>query len=239
MNTRQFVLVSKDPRVTDSDLATIARALRYQLARHVAPAWERSPWLVCHQNPALTIADDAIIFSLVNNDTATPDALGWHTEDETGKVFGEILISPVLDNGGTIIEGSNSVSSVVSHETIETFLDAAVSTWDQAADGNLYAHEGCDAVEGDSYVAQGVAVSNFLLPPFFDSQAPKGSKFDFLGNLTAPFTMSPGGYQAVMSGGTVTQVFDAHMPLWKRKAKAQSFRQQRRAARVARATVAP
>jgi hypothetical protein len=53
----------------------------------------------------------------------------------------------------------------------------------------------CDPVEGDSYSgAGGVALSNFVTPWWFSEQPPAGAKFDFMSKLSAPFTMSPGGY---------------------------------------------
>lgn len=226
---KTIVLVSKTPRVTLANLEQIARAVSIQIRAQVAPAWGRIPWEVI---AAPSPAKGAVVISVVDDDTSTPDALGWHTEDADGTVFGEILVSPVLDNGGTMTSGPDSVSGVISHECIETFLDAAVSTWDQAADGNLYAHEGCDAVEGDAYGVGGVSVSNFVLPAFFDSQRAKGP-YDHLGLLTAPFTMTPGGYQAIMVGGAVSQIFGEKMPAWKRVMKARSPRQSARHARAA------
>jgi hypothetical protein len=215
-----IALVSETPRVPFEALTKIASAVSSQLAFDVGPAWGRLPWCVGAAADRASAGGD-IVLVLVEADPSVPNALGRHTEGPDGTVYGEIVVSPVLDNGGTLTDGPNSVSSVVSHEVIETFLDAAVSTWDQAADGKLYAHEGCDAVEGDAYQVQGVSVSNFVCPAFFDSSAKTGSRFDFLGKLVEPFTMTPGGYQVVMSGDlTVTQTFGDKMPAWKRVAKA-------------------
>ena len=40
-----------------------------------------------------------------------------------------------------------------------------------------------------------VALSNFVLPAFFDPQAAPGTRLDYLGVLKRPFTKTPGGYQ--------------------------------------------
>jgi len=104
------------------------------------------------------------------------------------------------------------VSAVASHEAIEIFGDAEVSTWNSTPGGDLTAHELCDAVENDTYTipmnGTNVAVSNFLLPAWFDAN-PQIPKFDYMGNLHAPFEMSPGGYMIMMKGGRVTQVYGA------------------------------
>jgi hypothetical protein len=231
--TQTLCFVSESPRLSLATLQEIASAVQLQIANHVAPAWGRAPWRVTYAASRGAAPKGAIVVVAVPADPSTPDALGWHTEDADGRVFGEIAVDAVLDNGGTLTEGANSVSCVFSHEAIETFLDAAVSTWDQSAEGALYAHEGCDAVEGDSYLAGQIAVSNFVLPPFFDAQAPKGTRFDFLGKLSAPFTMAPGGYQVMLTAQldaqgqpvlTATQIFGASMPQWKRSAKLLSRR---------------
>jgi intein-like protein with splicing domain len=57
--------------------------------------------------------------------------------------------------------------------------------------GDVFAHN-CDAVESDpGLVIDGVTLSNFVLPSWYNGT---GSKFDALGTLKAPLTVSPGGY---------------------------------------------
>lgn len=78
-----------------------------------------------------------------------------------------------------------------------------------AIGAGVYVHN-CDAVESDSYLVDGVAVSNFVLQAFFDAHAETGSKFDFLGKLRAPFSMSRGGYQITRTEpGKTSQIFAA------------------------------
>ena len=60
--------------------------------------------------------------------------------------------------------------------------------------GILYAIEICDPVEADSYTIYGQEVSNFVTPWWFGNPLPAGAKYDFLGKLLAPFSMTAGGY---------------------------------------------
>jgi hypothetical protein len=57
----------------------------------------------------------------------------------------------------------------------------------------------CDAVQAESYVIDGVAVSNFLLPLYFTGGDERGGRNDFLGKpykgqTLRSFGINPGGY---------------------------------------------
>lgn len=70
----------------------------------------------------------------------------------------------------------------------------------------------CDAVQDGVYQINGVDVSNFLFPAWFDSQNISGP-FDQLDVLMKPFTRTPGGYQIVRIDGKETQL--GSKPPWK------------------------
>ena len=74
-------------------------------------------------------------------------------------------------------------------------IDPVANLWAQAADGTEYAYEVGDAVEEDTFAVDGIRMSNFLHPSWFEPfQHPPGTKFDHLGVLKAPFTIAKGGY---------------------------------------------
>src|SRR5262249_19238136 len=53
----------------------------------------------------------------------------------------------------------------------------------------------CDPVEGDEYDLGGVPVANFVLPTWFrPGPLPDDALVDYLGRLSDPFTLSPGGH---------------------------------------------
>jgi hypothetical protein len=64
-----------------------------------------------------------------------------------------------------------------------------------------------------------VLMSNFLTPAWFEPfQHPPGTKFDYLGKLSRPFTLRPGGYTVQKTrNGQVKEVFGS-------TAKARRFR---------------
>jgi len=123
-----------------------------------------------------------------------------------------------------------SVSSVLSHEILEMVGDPYANFWCDGPvtpQGNHYALELCDPVQQDSYAINistdatkpsWVSVSNFILPTWFDpaGKNPDDFPFDYLHKLTAPFSMSKGGYLIVLQAGQSSQIFGEHMPQWRK-----------------------
>lgn len=175
-----------------------------------------------------SIVDDAkkagfAIVLLDNPDVA--NALGYHDVGPDGKPYARIFLDPIFSNGGTWTSGSLSVSAVISHEVCELIGDPGANRWANAADGTLYALELCDAVESFSYNAKnGVALSDFLCPAFFNPFAPAGSMFDEMRKLTAPFQTGAGGYQIRMVGGKIDQVFGEDYPAYRAATKVEGSR---------------
>jgi hypothetical protein len=55
-----------------------------------------------------------------------------------------------------------------------------------------------DPVEEDTFPVDGILMSNFVHPSWFEPfKHPSGTKFDHLGLLTKPFSMTKGGYMII------------------------------------------
>lgn len=213
MGMPTIAVVNRSNRVSDADGLLMTQACQLQLTKHAAPLLGRRTWSVKFYGKTATPPKSA--FPIIIFDT--PDqagALGYHTTDDSGNPWGRVFASPVLDNGGTVLRGSLSVSAVLSHEVLETFVDFNVNLWADRFDGTEVAVEVCDPVEADAYdVLVGtaqvpVAVSNFVLDEWFDAFQTTG-KFDYLGNVKAPLQMSAGGYIIVrdLSNGHISAVW--------------------------------
>jgi hypothetical protein len=193
-------------------MRAIFGALSVQLSRDIAPI-HGGGLAIELPAPGRKPQGNAIMTGL--DAPTVPGAAGFHDETVKGQKRGFVFTNPTLDNGGTILRGSNSVSVTYSHEMVEMIGDGPCNRWADGpanADGVAldYAIELADPVEGDSYDIDGVAVSNFVYPAWFDEHAPPGSRFDHLGKLTAPFTMTPGGYMITRTEtGEESQVFAA------------------------------
>jgi len=227
-----IAIVNKSTRVTHDQAVAMTAACNAQLAQHVAPLWRAWPATVSFFASETAVPASASPIYLFDTPDQ-PDALGWHSEDSHGRVFGKVFVNPVLDNGGAVLRTANSVSGVLSHEVIEAWGDPQVNRWAEAPDGNLYAIELCDPVEMDSYdmLISGahVAVSNFITPSWLDDSPPAHSQFDYMRKLTAPFTMTSGGYVVYRGAGAEQQTFGrvvaqfgADYPEWRKPGKQHS-----------------
>jgi hypothetical protein len=86
-------------------------------------------------------------------------------------------------------------SVAASHELFEMVLDPMANLWADQNRNTQFAYEVCDAVEEESFKVGGFEMSNFVYPSWFEPfKHPPGTRFDHLGSLTAPFTMTEGGY---------------------------------------------
>lgn len=204
--------------VGDADVMAMSRACATQIAYHAAPWWGRSPIPVIFIAKNSPVPPGAWLIGVMDDADQAGD-LGWHTEEQGDVIYGRVFARPVLDHGGTALTGSLSVSSVLSHECLETFVDPHVNMWAQAGDGTMWACEVGDPVESDSYPISNVMVSNFVTPHWFDQQNTK-ERMDWLGRTTGPFKMSKGGYAVTMKPGSQPQqVFGEEYPEWKKETK--------------------
>jgi len=234
----QIAIINQSTKVSDADIATMTEACSFQLTNHVAPPWGMTPVPVVFYQKGAILPGDARPIAIIDQPD-TDGALGYHTEDG-GKIWGRVFVNPVLTASGVVLcDPANiqntSVASVLSHEVIEMFIDPFINSWcdgPQLPQGQCYALEACDPVEADSYVVQvqtkagpvNVAVSNFILPAWFDVQSQQKNGYDYLNKLTAPFTMTQGGYLELRSApGAEQQIFGEKYPDWRKDTKAHSL----------------
>jgi hypothetical protein len=123
-------------------------------------------------------------------------ALGYHDVDDNGKPYIKIGVDVTLDAG-------LSVSSVISHECCELLADQFCQMWAYSG-RSLVALEVCDPVQDQSYRIDGMEVSNYVLPSWF--QADSEGPWDALGELDGPFSYSAGGYLITMTAGRIQYV---------------------------------
>jgi hypothetical protein len=127
-----------------------------------------------------------------------PGEGGYHL-DKHNQPFSKVIATP--DDDSWTIDAS--------HETIEMLVDPSgnrlqSSTAIEIVDGHIqdgngqfnYLVEACDPCEanGYGYGIQGIVVSDFLTPHFYDPIVTPGTRYSFTGALTAPRQILPGGY---------------------------------------------
>ena len=107
----------------------------------------------------------------------TPDDPSW-TIDASHEIL-EMLVDPY----GNRMQSSKAIA--IDGKNIE----------DATGEFN-YLVEACDPCEANnfSYAIQGIAVSDFITPHFYDPLATPGTRYSFSGAINAPRQILPGGY---------------------------------------------
>jgi hypothetical protein len=207
--------------VNASEASTMTRAVAKQVKLDAAPLWDRSPAAVVFYADAKEVPPESHGITIVDTIKDVPEGvLGFHTEDDGGRLWGTVAAKPSLDAGAKVLTGDWSVASVLSHEVLEMFVDPNCNLWANDEKGRAYSFEVCDPVEAPTYEVDGVSVSNFVTPAWFDPLADSpGTQYDKLRQLDKPFSLLPGGYLVYESAGKAHQVNGDQMPEWRLSAK--------------------
>lgn len=216
-----IAVLNQSTLVSDADAATMTHAAATQVRLDAAPLWHRAPAEVVVFTAPAAIPAMAHGIAIVDTIDDQPQGVqGFHTEDQGGKLWGVVAAKPALDNGGQVTTGDWSVSSLLSHEVLEMFIDPNCNLWARDGERSAYCLEVCDPVEAPTYTISGVSVCNFVTPSWFDPLAPTTAQFDKLGQLKAPFSILRGGYVVYESTGQEQQQFGDEFPGWRKEMKA-------------------
>lgn len=183
---RTIYIVDKSNYVTTDELKQAVKAIEKQLDDDYYPYWSRDITLRPIQEPSANSETICLV-----DDVTHADTLGYHTLDpNTFTPCGIVCIALALKYGVPW-------QSVLSHEVLEQAEDWDCEDIREVVWNGRPAwvrKEIADPVERDTYLIDGVPVSNFVTPYWFSQSPPGGARFDFLGRLTAPLTLGPGGY---------------------------------------------
>lgn len=218
-NIVQINVVNCSSKVSDTEGMLMCRAIEEQVNKHVVPAWGISDVKVNYLKSDSGLSGGYIVY-IVDED-GDGGSLGYHYEN-SNTFYGIITTGIIFNMGGAVLKngGGLTVSNVLSHEILEMLLDSSANYWAEgprvvltnqdevSVDADLYALEICDPVQEDSYDivvnSVSVSVSNFVYPSWFNmldqGEDAASKKYDYLGRLTAPYTMSVGGYMIMRSG---------------------------------------
>ncbi len=131
-----------------------------------------------------------------------PGAMAYHDLTPDGLPQAKVFVKTTLDNGDLV-----SVSA--SHQLVEMLVDPAVNRTVTGPDPkSLYAYESVDPVEELSFDVNGVPMSDFVYPAYFENFHKAGSaQFDHLDKVKKPFEVLSGGYQTIFKNRKWSQVF--------------------------------
>jgi len=193
-----IAILNRTTILDDVHVAPVVRALQVQVTRDFAPIWGRDADLVLVPRGAVPPVG---AWQLVLADTSDEaGALGYHDFTREGMPLGKVGVKTSMADGGRW-------EVTASHEVLEILADPdiirCVFIQRSARSGLIVAQEICDAVEADplGYDINGVPVSDFVTPEWFESGRPPGVPFSFRKNVAAPLTLARGGYISVFRVG--------------------------------------
>jgi hypothetical protein len=214
-----IILISnKSKVVSPSDLTMSMRALQRQVDEHFFPLWGWRADLRlddgANQKPSMKL----IIYDRASD---VSDGLGYHIKG--GLPIARTYAKDDKDDSG-------EYTSTLSHELLEMIADPGVNLYargpvklkDQPRMQMAWvSYEVCDPVEGNLYDIDGVRVSNFVTPEFFEAEHKKGSvKFDFMGAVDRPFKVRYGWIHGSTRGQQMAHSVGTHRKTKKNPAPA-------------------
>lgn len=193
------------------DLDKLIAAMQMYVDKYVAPVWGTPAKLV--KTNGFVKDQWAVVFL---DDADQPGALAYHDLTPSGLPLSKVFVKTTLKNGELV-----SVSA--SHELVEMLVDPAINLMTTGPDPKLiYAYESADPVEALSFKVNGIPMSNFVYPSYFETfHKPKSVQFDHMKAVTKPFQVLKDGYQIIFKNGKWSQVYGS-------KAKQQHFRKEDR-----------
>lgn len=207
---RTITIVNQSTVVNAAEFAAAVAACQRQVNEHFGPAWGGLSAQLVAQTAASPQAPHNVAGECIYvlDDSDQQGALGYHELTASDVPIGYCFAKTSQDAG-------DSWQTTLSHELLEQmadpFIDTCVEVELPHASGQrgivglfghrhgqigLVSYEVCDPVENDTYPIDGVPMSNFVLPAWFQSAGTPGvvGPFDYLKKLTAPLTLTPGGY---------------------------------------------
>jgi hypothetical protein len=186
MLVTELALVADTAHISHSQVTRVAAALQKQAIRDFAPIWSINATV-----DAFATLDDVPIGYwpiIVTDDIGQPGAAGVHL-DENGQPY-------------SLVEYSESWSLTASHEALEMLADPfgnrlIAGDSPEPGQGRVeFLVEVADPVEDAqfAYTVNGVLVSDFITPHYYDPVAAAGVRYSFGGHLDGPRTLARGGY---------------------------------------------
>ena len=179
-----IALVSWTRRTNPSDLSHVAAALQKQAIRDLAPIWNVAATVDVF--PTLRSVPAGYWPVVIVDDVK--GAAGYH-QDSHGQPY-------------ALVEYSASWSLTASHEVLEMLCDpwgrrVVAGRSPKPDQGQVeFLVEACDPCEASTYAytINGVLVSDFITPYYYDPRRTVGARYSFTGAVRAPRQILRGGY---------------------------------------------
>jgi hypothetical protein len=191
----RVAVMNRSTSLTDEEVRTVVAALQTQVHRDFAPAWgvdAELSFVAKGSEP-----EHGSWWLVIEDESEYPHVVAYHTLTAEG--LPQVKIS-VVNAKQTGWDWTMAASHDLMEMLANPMLNLTVFVSENGTTGRLYIREICDPVSAPeySYKIDGVAVSNFVFPSWFESFRKKGSsQFDYGNHVTAPFELANGAYMTV------------------------------------------
>ena len=188
---------SKATAALGVDLDALIAAMQVFVDKHVAPVWGTQAKLV--KSKGFVRGQWAMVFL---DDADHAHSLAYHDVTPDGLPQAKVFVK-------TTLRDKKLVSVSASHELVEMLVDPAINMVTMRPHSKLvYGYESADPVEELTFRVNGIPMTNFVYPTYFESFHKPGSvRFDHLGKINKPFEVHPGGYLGVYKNGKWVALF--------------------------------
>lgn len=179
------------------DLDALIGALQKFVDEHVVPVWGTRAKLI--KTHGFVRGCWAMVF-LDHADHA--HSLAYHDVTPDGFPQAKVFVKTTLNN-------KKLVSVSASHELVEMLVDPSINLVTMKKDSKLvYGYEAADPVEDLDFPVNGIRMTDFVYPAYFEAFHKPGTvQFDHLNQIKKPFQIHAGGYQGIYKNGKWTQAF--------------------------------
>lgn len=183
----KIAVINESTLISDAKVESYLKAFETQWNRDLSPAWDIAKADFVFVTKQSQAPKDAWwLVWLDNSDQA--DALAYHDLTDQGAPLSKVFVK-------TIEAEKASVTVAATHELCEMAIDPTINLAAQDARGLFWAYESADPVEADEfgYEIDGVLVTDFVLPSWFDFKGSTGP-YDFKRHCTDAFQILRKGY---------------------------------------------
>lgn len=195
MSIIQIGLVDTTGSLNSELVQSVAAALNIQVTRDLPQFWNVKATVMYLPSPHKIPAG---VWPVQLVKTLPPGEGGFHL-DKHKQPYSKVIASP-QNEGWTI---------AASHETLEMLVDPYGNRLQSSVEIDIkggkivdgagqygYLVEACDPCEDDKYgyTINGVVVSDFITPHYYDLLDTPGTRYSFTGAIKSPRQILPGGY---------------------------------------------
>lgn len=186
MLVQHIAMVAQTVNLGISELTQVSAAIQTQVSRDLSPIWSINATVDSFQSLE-DVPQGYWIISITDKDLGK-GLEGYH-QDQNGQPF-------------ALIHYDDEWTVSAAHEIIEMLVDPfgqrlVAGPSPKPDQGEVsFLVEACDPSQNYTYVVNGIKVSDFFTPHFFDPVESTNSRYSYMGVITKPRQVMPGGYMS-------------------------------------------